>query len=187
MNLVEEMKQENNTIRTTNGAVARASTLNKVYDLFALGAAYRTRAESDCVLLFTDAYNEDPDLAIKCLTYLRDIAEGQGERRFFRVCLKWLGINQPDVIKRNIMNWVAGNYIRWDDLFVLFGTRAEKTVVNYIQKQLVEDMSIYNSKPNGAVSLCAKWLPSENTSSVETRRRARHIIQALGLAPREYR
>jgi hypothetical protein len=187
MNFVEAVKQSENTIHTTNGAVARTSTLNKVYDLFALGAAYRSRTESECLRLFTDAYNENPDLAIKCLTYLRDIAEGQGERRFFRVCLRWLGTFQPDVIKRNIMNWVSGNYIRWDDLFVLFGTRAEKTVMSYIQKQLVEDMSIYNASANGAVSLCAKWMPSENTSCAETRKRARRVIQALGLAPREYR
>lgn len=71
------MKSQNNYKRTENGAVAKKSTMSKVYDLFALGGAYRSRSESDILLLFTEAYQESPVYAIKCLTYLRDIAEGK--------------------------------------------------------------------------------------------------------------
>lgn len=181
------MKSQNNYKRTENGAVAKKSTMSKVYDLFALGGAYRSRSESDILLLFTEAYQENPVYAIKCLTYLRDIAEGQGERRFFRICLKWLGTYHPEVARRNMRTWIEDNFIRWDDLFVLFDTNNERDVMNLINDQLIADMHAYQSSKNAPVSLCAKWMPSENTSSSDTRHKARKVIQALGVTPRNYR
>ena len=180
------MKNEANFKRTENGAVAKKSTMDKLYDLFALGGAYRTRSESDCVLLFKEAFEENEDYAMKCLTYLRDIEEGQGERRFFRLCLAWLGQYYPHVAARNLKTWIEGNFVRWDDLLVLMGTNAQKYVVDLITHQLVEDMTLVRL-PNTAVSLCAKWMPSENTSSTKTKIMARRLMNALGLTPREYR
>jgi len=181
------MKSQNNFKLTENQAVAKKSTMSKLYDLFALGGAYRTRSESDCVLLFKEAYMESPRYAMKCLTYLRDILEGQGERRFFRVCLHWLGNNYPEAARQNLREWVDGNFIRWDDLFVLFDTPVEREVMALIRHQLTRDMAIYNDDPRASVSLCAKWMPSENTSSATTRHNARRVMAALELTPREYR
>ncbi len=62
---------------TENGAVALKSTGSKVYDLFAFGAAYRSRSDSDCILLFKNAYEEDPTLAMKALFYIRDCRGGK--------------------------------------------------------------------------------------------------------------
>lgn len=62
---------------TENGAIALKSTGSKVYDLFALGGAYRTRSEEDCILLFKNAWEEDPALAIKALFYIRDCRGGK--------------------------------------------------------------------------------------------------------------
>lgn len=80
------------------------STLNAVYDMFALGGAYRNRTDEDCILLFKNALEENEELALKCLFYLRDICCGQGERRFFRVCFKWLAKEYPDIAARNLEN-----------------------------------------------------------------------------------
>ena len=181
------LKEENNFKVTENGATAKKSTMSKLYDLFALGGAYRSRTESDCVLLFKEAFEENTEYAMKCLTYLRDILCGQGERRFFRVCLHWLGMNYPKAAARNLVTWVKDGFIRWDDLFVLLDTPAESALITLINHQLVDDMQTYNLSATGPVSLCAKWLPSENTSSIESRHRARKIIAALHLTPREYR
>ena len=181
------LNNENNFKHTENGAVAKKSTMSKLYDLFALGGAYRTRSESDCVLLFKEAFDEDISYAMKCLTYLRDIAAGQGERRFFRLCLRWLGNNHPEVVKRNMLIWVEGNYIRWDDLFVLLNTPAEQAMIDLIHAQLTTDMIAYRAGEKTPVSLCAKWMSSENTSSIETRRMARIFMKAMSLTPREYR
>lgn len=74
---VNALKQENNFKYTENGAVAKKSTMSKLYDLFALGGSYRSRTESDCIVLFKSAYQENPTYALKCLWYLRDILEGK--------------------------------------------------------------------------------------------------------------
>ena len=180
------MKSENNLKRTENGAIARKSTLSKVYDLFALGGAYRKRSDEDCILLFKEAYEEDKNYALKCLWYLRDIMEGQGERRFFRVCLKWLATHDTDTVVRNLSTIVDDGFGRWDDLFVLFDTPAESAMMRLIQKQLIEDIKAYKVK-NGAVSLCAKWMPSINASSHDTVNMAQRFIKEFDVTPAVYR
>lgn len=75
--ILNVLKEENNITLTENFAIARKSTLNKVYDMFALGGAYRNRTDEDCILLFKNALEEDETLALKCLFYLRDVRGGK--------------------------------------------------------------------------------------------------------------
>ena len=169
---------------TENMGVALKSTGSKVYDLFAFGGAYRYRNESDCILLFKNAFDEDAELAMKCLFYLRDIRGGQGERRFFRVCYHWLaqaGGKYLTAAASNLNH--IPMYGRWDDLFCLFDTPLEKDMLELIKHQLTIDMSC---EKNG-ISLLAKWMPSENTSSYETRKKAKRIREYLNISPKEYR
>lgn len=183
--LVDALKQENNFKYTENGAVAKKSTMSKLYDLFALGGSYRSRTESDCIVLFKNAYQENPAYALKCLWYLRDILEGQGERRFFRICLKWLATYDKQAVLRNLDTIARDGFGRWDDLFVLFDTPCEDAVMKLIENQLVNDLKAYQA--GAAVSLLGKWIPSENSSSAKTKHNARRIIAALHVSPREYR
>lgn len=74
---MNELENKFNYKFTENGALSFRSTGSKVYDMFALGGAYRCRSEEDCILLFKNAYEEDPDLALKCLFYLRDCRGGK--------------------------------------------------------------------------------------------------------------
>lgn len=76
-NLMNALKSQNTYKYTENHAVARTTTSSKLYDLFSFGAAYRQRTESDCVLLFKEAYKESPMYALKCLFYIRDIRGGK--------------------------------------------------------------------------------------------------------------
>lgn len=182
--LLKGLKEEDNIALTANGALAYKSTMNKVYDLFALGGAYRNRSDADCILLFKEAYEENPELALKCLFYLRDIRGGQGERKFFRVCYSWLAEFDTVVAHRNLRN--IPDYGRWDDLIGLLYTKVGATVIEIIKAQITEDLStIKNGGTN--ISLCAKWLPSENSSSAKTKSLANQIRKELSMTSRQYR
>lgn len=137
---MNELKKETNFNETANGALAHKSTLSKVYDMFAFGGAYRKRSEDDCILLFKEAFEEDEALAMKCLFYLRDILCGQGERRFFRVCYKWLANTYPDIAKRNLEN--IPYFGRYDDIYCLFGTPLEEDALEFIKKEIVNGLKV---------------------------------------------
>ena len=70
------MENDNYTL-TENRAVTYKSTLSGVMDMFALGGAYRNRSDNDVLTLFSAAFEEDRDLALKCLFYIRDIRGGK--------------------------------------------------------------------------------------------------------------
>lgn len=178
---MNQLKNDMNYGYTENGAVKHNTTNSAVYDLFAMGAAYRSRSDEDCILLFKNAFEEDENLALKCLFWIRDCRGGAGERRFFRVCFHWLADNYPNRVS-SLVQYLP-EYGRYDDLFELFGTELESDVINIIKNQLSEDMT---SKKNG-ISLIAKWLPSENASSASTISKAKKIRDELNLTSRQYR
>lgn len=177
---LESLKDITNYKYTEKGAIAHKTSKNAVYDLFAFGGAYRKRSEDDCILLFKNAIEEDESLALKCLFYLRDIIEGQGERRFFRVCFKWLCDNRPEAAKRNLK--YISEYGRWDDLlYATDGTKLEDYALFLVKEQL--NLDLETKTP----SLLGKWLPSENASSYKTRKLGGKVRRYLGMTHKEYR
>ena len=177
---LNEMKNDANYKLTENGGVALSSTMKKVYDMFAFGGAYRSRTDEDCILLFKEAYEENADLALKCLFYLGDCRGGQGERRYFRVCFSWLANKYANVARKLIKQ--IPEYRRWDDVvYACFGTKIEKDALDFIKEQLALDIQCKTP------SLLAKWLPSENASSAETKKMGSIIREYLGATHREYR
>lgn len=172
----------NNTV-TENGALTNKSTLNYVLDWFGAGGALRQRSDADKIALFSKAFAQDRNLALKILFYFRDVRQGQGERKTFRTIMNWLGQNYPDVARKNLEN--VGFYGRYDDLYCLVGTSLEKEVFNVFTKQLKSD--IVNMKKGESVSLLAKWLKSENTSSKESRAFGRKTREAMELTSKKYR
>ena len=177
---LNEMVKNNNITRTENGGLTRKSTESKVLDMFAVGGAYRKRPDVDVVLLFKNAFEENRDLAMKCLFYLRDVRGGQGERRFFRTAFRWLCTYRPEVARKNLLN--VSEYGRWDDLiYTTVGTPVEKDMINVIKHQLALD--VQSKTP----SLLAKWLPSQNASNVATKRLGHVLANALGITSRQYR
>ena len=178
-NFLNGLKVNTNYGYTENGAVKRLTTGSAVYDMFAMGGAMRKRSDSDCIVMFREAFKEDPVYALKCLFYLRDARGGQGERRFFRVCMHDLAKTNADAARRNLE--YVPMFGRYDDLYLFVGTPLEKDAFDFIKKQLVLDM---NSK---TPSLLAKWLKSENTSSMTSRKLGKKTRTYLGMTPRQYR
>jgi hypothetical protein len=120
---------------------------------------------------------------MRWLFYCRDVRGGLGERRLFRVVLKHLAQNLPDVA-RSVFNF-APEYGREDDIWCLLGTNLKDNVIEAIAHQLQEDES--NMNEGKSISLLAKWLPSENASSKTTKAYAAIIRSGLGMTSKSYR
>ena len=86
---------------TENGAVKHLTTRSALLDMFAMGAAMRKRSDEDIILTFRNAFAENPIYTLKCLFYIRDVRGGQGERRFFRTCMKDLAFQDTEAARRN--------------------------------------------------------------------------------------
>ena len=180
---MDSVEDKTNKTLTENMAVTRKSSGSDVLDFFSKGGALRTRSDEEIISIFTKAFAEDKELALRCLFYLRDIRGGQGERRVFRVIYRYLAKHYPKYAKANFNN--VPEYGRWDDLYSVFDTKLEADVANFMQKQLDRDITAH--KEDRDVSLLAKWLKSENASSEDTKYLARKTIDHFGMTPRTYR
>lgn len=181
--MLEYLKKEANRTYTENGAATYATTCSDCLDLFATVGALRSADDSEITKRFVRAYAENPNLAMKLLFFARDVRGGLGERKVFRVCLKWLAQNAAASVKKNI-SFIA-EYGRWDDLLSLMGTPCEKDALLLIQKQLEADLNAMDMGYD--VSLLAKWLPSVNASNAQTVAFAKRIARFLGMDDSTYR
>jgi hypothetical protein len=170
-----------NTTTTANGAKAYKSTGSKNLDLFGKIAACRDNVP-EAVRLFNLAYAEDAETAARILFWARDIRGGQGERKIFRELFKEL-VRSDAAIGAKLVGLIP-EFGRWDDLVVLEGTLVWDVALNAIKTQLTTDL---NTEVGNSVSLLAKWLPSVNASSKESKRIGRKIAEAMGWSERQYR
>ena len=179
--LLNGMKQATNWTLTENGGITHKTTNSDLLDMFAMGAAMRNRSDADVILMFKKAFAENPELAMKMLFYIRDVRGGQGERRFFRVIVKWAATDKTtrESIRKNIEYFPE--FGRWDDLYALVDTPLENEMFSLIKKQLALDVECQTP------SLLAKWLKSENASSAETAYLANKTRQYLGMSHKQYR
>ena len=164
---------------TENGAVKHLTTRSALLDMFAMGAAMRKRNDEDIILMFRKAFSENPVYALKCLFYIRDVRGGQGERRFFRICMKDLAVQNTDAARRNLK--YVPEFGRYDDLYLFIGTPLEGDAFAFIKEQLALDVQCQTP------SLLAKWLKSENTSSKASRKLAQRTREYLGMTHKQYR
>lgn len=168
---------------TENGAVGYRTTGRALLDLNFAVASMRSMSEDQIARKFVDAFFEDRVLAMKWLFYARDVRGGLGERRLFRVVIKEMMTVAPDYVRPLIS--LIPEYGRWDDLWPLLDTPARDRVLAFVRGQFNADWK--NVRAGKPCSLLAKWMPSANASSAETRRYARLICDAFGLTERNYR
>ncbi len=172
MSFLNHLKKATNSVKTENDAKAYKSTLNPVLDFFALAGAMRGRP-NDALRLFRLAFKADPQAAVRCLFYLRDVRGGQGERNLFRICFNDLAAKDKQLADSLAVH--IPEYGRWDDYLV----------PSLVKSQLeIDEASMAKDE---SVSLMAKWLPSENSSSKSTRDSAVWLAEQLGLSRSQYR
>ena len=163
MNLIKQTLNQEKTF-TENGALAYRTSGHELLDLNFQVSGLRNKGNSEIKKMFTRAFFENPDLAVRWLFYLRDVRGGMGERRSFRIMMEVLAEVRPEETKRLLP--LISEYGRWDDLVYLSRFKQlEEACFDIIQKQLKQDAENYlNHKP---ISLLAKWLPSEKPKRVE--------------------
>ena len=150
--------------RTANNALTNASTLNANVDLFWLIGASRGK---DITSVFEAAYQNNRELALRTLLWVRDVRGGAGERQTFRSLLRFLESNHHKDAKL-IAEHVA-EYGRWDDLLI-FETKEFKLIAaNLIHDALTAG--------NG---LCAKWMPRKGKIAMELRK-------FMDMSPKQWR
>ena len=182
-NFLDALKEEANKTLTENGAVTYRSSGSECVDLFGSIGALRSANDEDIVRRFIKAWAEDRDIAMKILFYARDIRGGLGERRVFRVIFSALAALEPESVRKNIA--LIPEYGRWDDLLELLGTPCEADALAFIKEKLSADLAALEA--GEPVSLMAKWLPSVNASSEETRKQAQIIAAAMDMNSAQYR
>ena len=175
---------DNETILSENGANIYATSGSKLVDLNFAVSSLRNSSEEQIEKMFSDAFFADPLHATKWLFFARDIRNGMGERRLFRICFGWLANSRPNLVKKLIP--LVNTYGRFDDL-LMSGLEGElwDSVVDFIAKQLKADLD--NADAGKPISLLAKWLPSPTTSSLKTRALAKKLRNALGMDEKTYR
>lgn len=185
----ENLKQtltDNTFVRTENGALGYASTGKALLDLNFKVSSLRNVSDLEIINLYALAFYENPTLAIKWLFFARDIRQGLGERRLFKVCFEWLLVNNENAV--NLIEYIA-EYGRWDEVVEIAtnskNAYAANTALILITKTLRQDLDAM--KINKPISLLAKWMPSINTSSDVTIAKAHLLASKCGLKPKEYR
>lgn len=183
MSFMNELENELNISITENGAVGFKTTKSKLVDFNFKVPSFRDKKNYRQMLLeFKEVYNENPELAVKYLFYLRDIRGGLGERDSFRALLKDIATT---VFDNRVFKWIM-EYGRADDLFVLLDIpEFEQATFDFVYNQLEEDAN--NTVENKPISLLAKWMPSINSSNAQTKELAKRFIKTFGITQREYR
>lgn len=162
--LIESMR--NKDALTHNGALTHSTSLNSVVDWFFVAGASRETNERDLISLFTKAFAESPELALKVLFWARDIRGGAGERNVFKTIMRYLK-ETHDALFNKLLK-ITPEYGYWKDVILLEDINNED-IVSWLSDEL--------DKEN---SLLPKWFPRKGSWFVK-------MHKHRGMTPKELR
>ena len=81
--------------------VTNSSTLNECVNLFFTIGAMRGQDKERLLSLFSKAFIENPQTALRILFWVRDVRGGAGERQIFRDIIQLLAEVAPKVLAKN--------------------------------------------------------------------------------------
>lgn len=183
MTLAEALAKETNITTTDNGAVARKTTESSLLDFFSVCGAMRNSSVDDIINIFGKAYADDALNALRILFYTRDVRGGVGERKTFRTILNYLGNAHPEAVVAN-MDLIGGIYGRFDDLYALINTKAEKDMWEYMRA--IYDADMENMENGEPISLWAKWVANPNNKLPKTKELGRKTAKGIGFGKQGY-
>lgn len=153
--------------RTENGGITNSTSFSKCLDLFNIIGSNRG---NNLTKQFTQAYAENPEVALRILQWARDCRGGAGEREVVRIILR-------DLMKRESTKSYAVAIVRklptlgyWKDLVNLYDVQELRPVIN-------EMVAVSLAADDG---LCAKYMPRKGATAAQMRK-------ALGLTAKEWR
>ena len=143
----------------------------------------------EALRLFITSYEEDPLYTMKWLMYVRHIKIGLGERDVFRMILTKIGDLHPEMALQFIIGCELWNYGRWDDVLRIFFDTTSGILHDGLGALIANQFrrDVIACGLGDSISLLAKWMPSNNTSSKQKRSEAVILQSLLHLSAREYR
>lgn len=185
---------------TENAAGAFTTTGDKCLDFFA--SIVRDTSVSILIQDFLEAWNENPDKALRLLVNLRDIRGGKGEKKLPLILMYALSCWRPLTYLSNLRHFL--NLGCYKDLLVIaeLSVRLAEThsfirisqlrdadvELKIMAAQLLKDEEQLAGEPKAGISLCAKWAPSDNTHyNAKPLKFARKITKTMGVTKKQYR
>lgn len=189
---------------TENGDKAFSTSGNVCLDFFT--RITRNAAISDYIDAFTKGWKEDKNTMFQILMNLRDVRDGKGEKLIPAVIMVYLKFTIPANVYETILRQMI-LYGCWKDLLRIMEIET-RTYMERSKKSVIEECSIeaklfaeqlkkdndalleetQNPGKKVAISLCAKWAPSENTHYDHHPIFATtQIRKAMGIEPKQYR
>ena len=152
-------------------------------------SATRTMDAVEALRLIIRSYEEDPLYTMKWLMYARHIKLGLGERDVFRMMLTKIGDLHPEMAMQFIIGTELWNYGRWDDVLRIFFDTTSSFLHDGLGELIANQFrrDVMGCGLGDSISLLAKWMPSNNTSSKQKRSEAVILQSLLHLNAREYR
>lgn len=204
MEFTEALKNTTNNISyTENGMQGYKSTNNPyldfLYKVSSLRSSNDLELRGECNSFIDEVFdNHLEKYLLKFILYVRDPRNGLGERRLGRELLKVLLLDIKYCYYscyREIFKWIVNHlydYGRWDDLVDLFW---ESYLYSYGEKswsitqslKRILEIDLESIKINAPVTLLAKWIPSINTSSKQTKEIAKKLYEYFGWTKKQYR
>lgn len=144
--------------------------------MFGRSGSMRASSVEDKEVMFSKAFKEDKDIAVKLLFYTRDIRGGYGERDTFNQMLRHLAEINTESVEKNL--WAVLEFGRAKDLYSLIGTPAEDAMWKFMNDQF--ELDLQNMEAGKSVSLLAKWIATPDSSSDKTKSLGKITAAKLG-------
>ncbi len=174
---------------TENGAKGYARSGHALTDFFFKVGSMRKLGPVDIQRAFSEVYAEDKQRALELMFFVRDCRGGQGEKHVFNAIFGWVIENDP-AAAISLLSLIP-EYGSWKSFFELtpYFLSASEDVRKAANLLFVDqwDKDIDGMDADKSISLMAKWCPSANASSQESKNLARYWRNVLGITEKEYR